>query len=29
MTLIELSLLPYEVKGIERLEEVEGFLFGF
>ena len=28
MTLIELPLLPYKVKGLERLEEVEGFLFG-
>jgi arsenite-transporting ATPase len=28
MTLIKLPLLPYEVKGIERLKEVEGFLFG-
>lgn len=28
MTLIELPLLPYEVKGIERLKEVEGILFG-
>jgi arsenite-transporting ATPase len=27
MTLIELPLLPYEVKGIERLREVEGILF--
>lgn len=28
MTLIKLPLLPYEVKGVERLAEVEGFLFG-
>lgn len=28
VTLIELPLLPYEVKGIERLGEVEEFLFG-
>ncbi len=28
ITLVELPLLPYEVKGIERLKEVEGFLFG-
>jgi len=28
MTLVKLPLLPYEVKGIERLREVEGFLFG-
>jgi anion-transporting ArsA/GET3 family ATPase len=28
MTLIELPLLPYEVKGVERLEEVERILFG-
>jgi arsenite-transporting ATPase len=28
MTLVELPLLPYEVKGIERLREVEGILFG-
>ncbi len=28
MTLIELPLLPYEVKGVERLREVEEFLFG-
>ncbi len=27
MALIELSLLPYEVKGIERLQEVERILF--
>ena len=28
MTLIKLPLMPYEVKGVERLREVEGFLFG-
>lgn len=28
MALIELPLLPYEVKGVERLREVEGILFG-
>ena len=28
MTLIELPLLPYEVKGVERLREVEQILFG-
>ena len=28
MTLIKLPLLPYEVKGVERLREVERFLFG-
>jgi len=28
MTLVKLPLLPYEVKGIERLKEVEEFLFG-
>jgi arsenite-transporting ATPase len=28
MTLIKLPLLPYEVKGVERLREVEEFLFG-
>ena len=28
IALIELPLLPYEVKGVERLKEVEGFLFG-
>ena len=28
ITLVELPLLPHEVKGIERLAEVEGFLFG-
>ena len=28
MTLVKLPLLPYEVKGIERLKEVEGILFG-
>jgi len=28
ITLTELPLLPYEVKGIERLKEVEQFLFG-
>jgi arsenite-transporting ATPase len=28
MTLIKLPLLPYEVKGVERLKEVEGILFG-
>jgi anion-transporting ArsA/GET3 family ATPase len=28
MTLIRLPLLPYEVKGVERLKEVEGILFG-
>ncbi|MCP4535818.1 MAG: ArsA family ATPase [Chloroflexi bacterium] len=28
ITLIKLPLLPYEVKGVERLEEVEAFLFG-
>jgi arsenite-transporting ATPase len=28
MTLITLPLLPYEVKGVERLREVETFLFG-
>jgi hypothetical protein len=27
ITLVELPLLPYEVKGIERLKEVEAFLF--
>jgi arsenite-transporting ATPase len=28
LTLVELPLLPYEVKGVERLAEVEGHLFG-
>lgn len=28
MILVKLPLLPYEVKGIERLREVEGLLFG-
>ena len=28
MTLVKLPLLPYEVKGVERLKEVEKFLFG-
>ncbi|MEE8390734.1 MAG: ArsA-related P-loop ATPase [Anaerolineae bacterium] len=28
MTLVELPLLPYEVKGVERLKKVEKFLFG-
>jgi arsenite-transporting ATPase len=28
MTLVELPLLPYEVKGVERLREVEQILFG-
>jgi arsenite-transporting ATPase len=28
MALIKLPLLPYEVKGVERLKEVERFLFG-
>ncbi len=28
MTLVQLPLLPYEVKGIERLKEVEELLFG-
>jgi arsenite-transporting ATPase len=28
VTLAELPLLPYEVKGVERLREVERFLFG-
>lgn len=28
MTTIKLPLLPYEVKGIERLREMEGILFG-
>ncbi len=28
MTLVKLPLLPYEVKGVERLREVEAFLFG-
>jgi arsenite-transporting ATPase len=28
MALIKLPLLPYEVKGVERLREVEKFLFG-
>jgi len=28
LTLVELPLLPYEVKGVERLAEVEGYLFG-
>ncbi len=28
MTLAEIPLLPYEVKGVERLEEVERILFG-
>jgi len=28
LTLVELPLLPYEVKGVERLAEVERYLFG-
>lgn len=28
LTLVELPLLPYEVKGVERLAEVEAYLFG-
>jgi len=28
LTLVKLPLLPYEVKGVARLAEVEGFLFG-
>ncbi len=28
MTLVELPLLPYEVKGVERLKDVEQILFG-
>jgi len=28
LTLVELPLLPYEVKGVDRLAEVEGHLFG-
>lgn len=28
LTLVELPLLPYEVKGMDRLAEVEGHLFG-
>ncbi len=28
LTLVEIPLLPYEVKGIERLAEVEAYLFG-
>jgi arsenite-transporting ATPase len=28
MNLVNLPLLPYEVKGVERLREIEGFLFG-